>query len=85
MNRQAKFEDFPLERDRFNRRVYGAVKAPFAFIGRVIWELFCSLVETTIKLAAIILLIALRCIVFCFGCFLVLGILLAIFNFFVKY
>lgn len=82
MNRQAKFEDFPLERDRFNRRVYSAVKAPFAFAGGLAWELLCGLVESLIKIATNILFIALHCVVFFVGCFLVLGVFLVILNFF---
>ena len=74
MNKQAKFYDLPTEPAPFNRRVYAAATAPFAWM----WDLLARLVEWVIRLALNIVWAGVQCILFFGACFAVLALLLYI-------
>lgn len=74
MNKQAKFYDLPTESSPFNRRVYMAAKAPFAYT----WDLLFGMVETLLRFVVTIVLIGVQCVLFFGACFAVLALLVYI-------
>lgn len=74
MNKQAKFYDLPTEPSPFNRRVYVAAKAPFAYT----WDLLFGMVETLLRFVLAIVWIGVQCVLFFGACFAVLALLVYI-------